>query len=497
MARAGERVIDARAVRFGHLRDEGTLDVLIAGAGISGAAVHQQLARSGYRVAMVDRRDFASGTSQASGMLVWGGLLYLRNLDISTVVGLCRSRRRLLEEHADESLVIDLHYPTEHLGAFGKAFMWSALQLYWGLGGFHLARPRFVDGEAGPSLVYQEGMLRSSDSRFVLGRMGGGMSAGSLALNYCEVVSAAHEVAAGCWRVDLKDHITGDEHSIRAKVLVNAAGVWADDVDRMAGLVSPCKHVFSKGVYLMFPRSGERAARVHPMIGRRDVLTHVPWGPVMMWGPTETPIRDLEGGFAPTREDVRFLLEQARSSIRGRVGVEDVISMRSGVRPLAVPRNFEKDVYPLDLSRRHRVVVHAGQCAVSVFGGKFTSGSAAAEQVVKAVGRWIGPRHRLAEEGEREMEVHRNGAEGGGGHVTPEYARDHESCVSLEDYLRRRTSISQWTPRMGLGRSGENRSRLVEMARAFADDEAGAIAMVDEYQETVRRIHDSVLAESE
>ncbi len=492
-ARPGRRVVEARAVRFGNLRDAGPLDVLITGAGISGAAIYQELARSGYRVGIVDRGDFASGTSQASGMLIWGGLLYLRNLDFATVVALCRSRQRLLEKNPEDASVVDLHFSTGHLGVFGKAFMWSALQLYWGLGGCHLAKPRFCDGEAGPSLVYQEGMLRESDSRFVLGRIAGGTSEDCVSVNHCELVSASRDAAAACWRVGLKDRITGDEHAIRAKVLVNAAGVWADDVDRIAGLVSPCKHVFSKGVYLMFPRNGERAARVHPMVGRQDVLTHVPWGPVMMWGPTETPIRDLKEGFAPSRDDVGFLLAQARSSLRGRVGMEDVVSMRSGVRPLAVPRNFEKEVYPLDLSRKHRVVVHAGQHAVSVFGGKFTSGSAAAGQVASAVGRWVQPRHAATEWVGREVGIPRNEGGCGDGFVTPEHARDSEFCATLEDYLRRRTQIAQWTPRMGLGRAGENRSQLLEMAAAFADDEAGAIKMTDEYEETVRRIHDSVL----
>lgn len=496
MARAGSRVIESRAVRFDHLREGGVLDVLVVGAGISGASIYERLSRCGYRVGMVDRGDFASGTSQASGMLVWGGLLYLRRLDLATVVGLCRSRRRLLEGNAEEAAVIDLHFPTGHLGAWDKAFMWSALQCYWGLGGFHLARPRFCDGEAGAALVYQEGMLRDSDSRFVLGRIGDGRSAACVAVNHCELASASNDVAAGCWRVDLADRVMGEVHAIRAKVLVNAAGVWADDVDRLAGLVSPCKHVFSKGVYLMFSRDGERAARVHPMIGRPDVLTHVPWGPVMMWGPTETPIRDVEEGFVPTGEDVRFLLDQARSSLRGKVGVEEIISMRSGVRPLVVPRDFEKKVYPLDLSRRHQVVVHAGQRAVSVFGGKFTSGSAAAEQVAKAVARWVAPGHAVREKVEQEPEVPRNGEGCGSGEVTPEHARDSESCVGLDDYLRRRTRISQWTPRMGLGHAGENRSRLIEMAGAFADDEVGAIAMVDAYEERVRRIHDSILRDS-
>jgi hypothetical protein len=283
----------ARAKRFRNLAEGGILDVLIVGGGISGAPLYQILSRRGYRVALIDKGDFASGTSQASGMLIWGGLLYLRNLEFSTVVKLCKARKSLLKRFSKDTAPLDLHYLAGDHGA-RSIMVRAALQLYWLLGGCELRRPGFRKSPSGNAHVYQEGMLRSSDSRFVVERIAGHDSEHCIPLNHCRLVNASYDPSAAVWRIDLTDEVSGSEHHVRARVFINTAGVWADELNRLAGLESPYKHVFSKGVYLAFPRNGEKEARVHPMRGRSDVLTHVPWGPVMMWGPTETSIQILE-----------------------------------------------------------------------------------------------------------------------------------------------------------------------------------------------------------
>ena len=97
MGASGGNMIDARNARFRNLTDGGPLDALIVGGGITGAPLYHTLCGRGYRVALIDKGDFASGTSQASGMLIWGGLLYLKNLEFATVVKLCRARSEWLE----------------------------------------------------------------------------------------------------------------------------------------------------------------------------------------------------------------------------------------------------------------------------------------------------------------------------------------------------------------------------------------------------------------
>lgn len=492
MVASGRSMMEARAKRFRNLAEGGILDVLIVGGGISGAPLYQILSRRGYRVALIDKGDFASGTSQASGMLIWGGLLYLRNLEFSTVVKLCKARKSLLKRFSKDTAPLDLHYLAGTHGA-RSTMVWAALQLYWLLGGCELMRPRFRRSSLGNAHVYQEGMLRSSDSRFVVERIAGHDSEHCIPLNHCRLLNASFDSSAAVWRIDLRDEVSGSEHQIRAKAFINTAGVWADELNRLAGLESPYKHVFSKGVYLAFPRDGEKEARVHPMRGRSDVLTHVPWGPVMMWGPTETSIQNLEPGLTPDREDIRFLLDQARHCLHGRHGAEDVVSIRCGVRPLAVPRNFNRDVYPLDLSRRHHVVSHREKNALSLYGGKLTSSVDVAEHAADLLQRWIFPRHSppAMRCGEPEVRVHESL---GHAFVTPEWARDHEFCLTLDDYLRRRTNIAQWTPRMGLGSEGGNRDGLLEIAAAFASDPDDAEEMVNAYERRVRMQHDPLLS---
>ena len=344
------------------------------------------------------------------------------------------------------------------------------------------------------ALGYQEGMLRVSDSRFVIDRIRAFDAEHCIPANYCRLVAAEFDSAQHCWRAILRDELTGEEHSTKAKVIVNGAGIWTDEVNRLLGVESPYKHVFSKGVYVSFPRDAQQSdAHVYPMQSEDDVLTYVPWGPVMMWGPTETTVRDLESGLAPNRDDIRFLLTSANQSLPRKVGPEDVVSMRCGIRPLAVPRNDARDVYPLELSRRHRVVANQERQTIALYGGKLTSSLQVANRVAKALERWISPRFPLPSADAAFPERLRH-AELGYDFVTAEWARDHEFCVTLEDYLRRRTNIAQWKPRMGLGNEDSERERLRNLAAAFTPGPVEADAMAAAYEQQVRTTYDPLLA---
>jgi glycerol-3-phosphate dehydrogenase len=477
----------SRDIRFRNLTDSEPLDVLVIGGGMTGAPIYQKLCQSGYRVALVDKGDFSSGTSQASGMLVWGGLLYLKNLDFATVLKLCKARGELIRDCPDELSVLDLHYRFSSSGRRSPAAMWLLLHLYWLMGACALARPTMV--KAHYALRYQEAMLRESDSRFVIDRIRGFDSEHGIPLNHCQLVAAEFDRKDRIWRVVLRDMRTGTEHTARAKAVINGAGVWTDEVNRILGIDSPYKHVFSKGVYLAFPNTDHQtAATVYPMHDRDDVMTHVPWGPVMMWGPTETSIRHLEEGLSPNRDDIRFLLNEAARNLPHQSGADEVISIRCGVRPLAVPRNFNRDVYPLDLSRRHQLVAHSDRRCLSLYGGKLTSSINVASKVAEVIARWLPARFPPQTSDMTNPERCPDS-----GFVTPDWARDHEYCHTLDDYLRRRTSIAQWTPRMGLGRDGSGQESLRRIARAFATDDHDADAMMNDYENQVRTIHDPLL----
>jgi len=465
------------------------------GGGITGASLYHRLSSMGYRVGLIDKGDFASGTSQASGMLVWGGLLYLKQFDFVTVRKLCNARNAFFRRFPEAVSPLDLRFRAEDLPWWKRWPMLAGLGLYWLIGSGALRPPRL---SLHRGLQYQEGMLRESDSRFVVAQIGACDSEHAIALNYCALGAASYDSRERCWRIELTDTLSGRELTTRARTLVNAGGVWADRINKQIGLEAPCKHAFSKGVYLALPPRGEQSeggATIYPMPGKNDVLTHVPWGPVMMWGPTETASPELEPALHPNREDVRFLLQSASHCFSRKVDAGEVISLRCGVRPLAVRKDYTGGDYPLELSRRHWVVAERGRRAVAIFGGKFTSSFDIAEEVLNILKAWAAPRFSPSpnETSNPPTPERINVAGLPTPVISPGWSRDHEFCTTLEDYLRRRTPLAQWLPRMGLGRDGEYRPFLLELAAAFASGTMPASALVDAYEQKIRETYDPLL----
>lgn len=479
------------------------VDVAIVGAGVTGAAAYRELCQRGYRVLLVDRGDFASGTSQASGMLIWGGLLYLKNLDLRTVWKLCHARDRLLSEDPDHVETLRFRYLPLQRGGRSRRLVQAALFSYWMLGGGRRRRPY---GERGfhsssllrperfaASLVYEEACLPDSDSRFVLSWIVSQRGDGCIALNHCELQHARWEQNRRSWRLELTDRQGGASWSVRARVLINAAGVWAERVGESCGLEQRYRHVLSKGVYLTFARPAELdEAMAFEMEQHGDTQTFTPWGPVALWGPTESVVSEIEAGLRPDVSDVRFLLSQANSNLREQRGVQDIVSLRCGIRPLAVERSFARDVYPLDLSRRHVVARDRTVAALTIFGGKLTSAPMIAREVSRRVGEYLLPRGVpcAARNSATPSTMQFPGIDDA--LPSPRWCVEHEGCVTLEDYLRRRTNIAQWVPRLGLGIDDCNLREIVAIAEQICGPAEAARAVANWRSEADRQ--DQLLA---
>lgn len=484
-----------------------TFDVTIIGGGINGACLYHQLCRMGYRVLLVDKGDFACGTSQASAMMVWGGLLYLRNMDFMTVAKLSRDREAMIQRMGCEvSPTLFRYIPSRDTG-WNKHLMASALYFYWMLGLCHRERPRVEESfaeksflksnEHDGSFLYQEAVLNSSDSRFVLKWITEQDSDRGIALNYCGLTDGEFNSGDKLWRLTLTDEVTGQERISKSRCVVNCAGVWTDTINQQFQIESPYKHVFSKGVFVGLERQDRHNYPLIFDMGQQgDVLSYIPWGPVALWGPTETYLPTLEDGIHTEPEDIDFLLERANRNLKHEVDPSDVVSLRCGVRPLVVKKSYSKNCYPLDLSRKHQISTDALKPWISVYGGKFTSCVSVAQKVEEQI-RW------LVKPGQRPLPVQRT--------QTPEMEWDwfpglqdkvpslrncieKERCLNLEDYLRRRTNISQWVPREGLGRNNENVPHLEELALQFSGrNPVMARKLVVDYMETVESRFDSVL----
>lgn len=481
----------------------GVFDVAIVGGGVNGAAVFRALAQRGYRVALVDRGDFASGTSQASGMLVWGGLLYLRRLELGTVRALSRERDALLAAAQGEVVPAPFRYLPlrRRMGTRPAWLVRLALELYWRLGSRERRRPRRerglpacvrADRFAG-SLTYEEGALARSDARCVLDWILAHEDAHRIARNH--VAAAGFRREHGIWRIELEDQ-RGDETCVaRARVLVNTAGVFADDVARATGARTRHRHAFSKGVYLGLARPPGLDEFLAFELGRDgDTETFTPWGPIALWGPTETWVDSPSGAFEADAADVRGLLANARKNLGGDLDVGDVVSLRAGVRPLVIGASRARPAHPLGLSRRHVCDVDGPRGVVTVFGGKFTGAAAVAREVAEAVARECDPRGGVVARPPRATPLanfHFSGLEAP--LIDPACAARHEHCATLLDYIRRRTNLAQWTPRHGLGLGDVYAPELRRIA-APIEGEARADDAVDAVRRLARR-QDALLAQ--
>ncbi|MDQ6617913.1 MAG: glycerol-3-phosphate dehydrogenase/oxidase [Actinomycetota bacterium] len=384
---------------------EEKFDVLVIGGGITGAGTALDASARGLRTALVERRDFASGTSSRSSKLIHGGLRYLQQREFRLVYEGLAERQRLLENAPH--LVTPLPFLIPLFGTKGAlkgglARLYSvALWQYDLTGGLRIGkRHRRISREEAqrylPTLDVERlvaGFLywdaQTDDARLALTVLRTAVvNYGAVAANYAPVanlLTTGGRVSGA--RLD-------DGTEIRAEVVVNATGVWSDQVRGMDEGVSAHGSLRpAKGIHVTFPpgRLPMTAAAVLPVPGDRRSVFLVPWGEFTYAGTTDTdysgPLDDPQ--CAP--EDVEYLLAAVNAAITSPLTKEDIVASWAGLRPLVRSAKNERTA---DLSRRHRVTRSTGG-VVTVTGGKFTTyrrmASDVADQVVEYLGR--GTRH--------------------------------------------------------------------------------------------------------
>ena len=467
-----------------------TLDVAIIGGGINGACLFHELTTAGYRVALADRGDFGAGTSQASTMLIWGGLLYMKDWELRTVWSLSASRDRLVRDQPTQIQPRTIRFVPVR-GGRSRALVQTALNAYWCLGLGRRARPRWerlfseraMLNHGGPrgALAYEEAALDTSDARFVLSWILGAPGADSAALNYCAVESAEYHASHRLWRLQLCDTLTHTRGHINARVVVNAAGGWTDEINRGTGIDSPYRHVLSRGVSLSVPRDPRHTTHLAFETPDGNAMTWVPWGPVAMWASTDTVHADMTTATQIAPDDIRSLLHQLNAHVVTPFTPADIVSLRCGVRPIAVPRHTVIDEHSHSLSRHHRIHANTDRGWISVYGGKLSGCTTLAREVrshiTDAIGRrtgpWLGaatPPNVAAPPTEPFPGLDQP-------HVSPAWSAAHERCRTLDDYLRRRTNIAQWVRRSGLGRHHEHLDHLHHIATTIHDGDTAAAAL--------------------
>lgn len=392
------------ASRDAHLAriDGGTFDVLIVGGGINGAVAAASLAGRGASVALVDRGDFGSFTSQESSNLVWGGFKYLENYELPLVFKLCRSRNRLMKAYPDNIKEISFLASLDETSPFAPWFAGLGAFAYWAIGQFGTRRPRVLGKETieteEPAIntssvrggvEYRDAYLIDNDARFVLSFVRSAIEAGASAANYVELVGARRE--GDRWRVELRDTDSGATYRTTALVLINAAGPFVDALNNTWGTSTDHKIVYSKGIHLVVPRlTTTHHNRVLAFFDDTQRLFYViPMGRRSVIGTTDTRVD--EPFTTTTEEDRDFLLEQinARLDLATKLTKDDIISERCGVRPLVVKRTSGNTdaVDWTSLSRKHAIECDRRRRVVTIFGGKLTDCLNVGEEVADVVGQ--------------------------------------------------------------------------------------------------------------
>ncbi len=390
--------------------DNGDFDVLIVGGGINGAVSAAALASRGATVALIDRGDFAGFTSQQSSNLVWGGIKYLENYEIPLVRKLCLSRNRLMRAYPANVKEIGFLGVLGETSPFPPWLVGVGAFAYWGIGNFKTNAPRPMSAETIErvepvvntigtlgGIEYADAYLKDNDARFVFSFIRSAMDVGAIAANYVELTSA--ERVKGKWFANLRDVESGSEFSLQAKVIVNAAGPFLDGLNQSWNLHTRHQIVYSKGVHLVVDQLTPNERVLAFFDDSQRLFYVIPMGNRSVIGTTDTRVTDPHT--VVTDEDRDFLLGQIndRLDLSTPLNAGDIISERSGVRPLVVRRQSRsiKNVDWTALSRKHEVEIDHAKQVVSIFGGKLTDCLNVGEEVADAVqilGIHLNPDHR-------------------------------------------------------------------------------------------------------
>ncbi|ABB12192.1 glycerol-3-phosphate dehydrogenase/oxidase [Burkholderia lata] len=383
-----------------------TFDVLIVGGGVTGAYAAFDASLRGLRVALVEKSDFASGTSSKSSKMVHGGLRYIEQGNLGLVRHSLLERQRLRRNARHLVQRLPFLFPVmEREGVFdarlAKAFE-SLLWTYdiaggWREGILHqkLTKaevlshcPTFNETYLTGGFLYFD--ARVDDARLTLNLVRTAAFHGAAVANHARVVELTRD---GHGKVDgAIVHADGRERRIRARVVVMATGVWLRDWtgarkgDTAALQVRP-----AKGVHVAIPwlKIRNDCTVTIPVPGRNRRATITRWGNVSYLGTTD---EDYDGDLDDvhcTRQELDFLLEGARSALKVDLNADDVVGSIAGCRPLVGPPGGKT----IEMKRNHEIHV-APDGLVTIVGGKLTTSRHMAEQTIDTVGKLLGRRTR-------------------------------------------------------------------------------------------------------
>jgi glycerol-3-phosphate dehydrogenase len=370
-------------------------EVLVVGGGVVGAGVALDAVTRGLSTGLVEARDFGSGTSSRSSKLIHGGLRYLEQLNVSLVREALSERSILLQRLAPHLVQpVSFLFPFSHHG-WERAYVGAGVSAYDVLG-FSMGQTRGLPGHRqltrkaalrlAPALkrsaltgalVYWDAQV--DDARYVMTLVRTAAGFGAHAASRTQVTGFLREGerVTGVRATDLE---TGTELEIRAQQVVNATGVWTDDIQEMVGGRGTINVRASKGVHLVVPRDRIQSSTGIILRTPVSVLFVIPWGRHWIIGTTDTDWSLDRAHPAASRTDIDYVLGQLNKILAVPLTRDDVEGVYAGLRPLLAGESESTS----KLSREH-TVAHPVPGLVMIAGGKYTTYRIMARDAVDAV----------------------------------------------------------------------------------------------------------------
>lgn len=380
-----------------NLKEDTLWDVAIIGGGATGLGVAVDAASRGYKTILVEKYDFAKGTSSKSTKLVHGGVRYLANGDIKLVLGALHERGLLFKNAPHVSSTQSFVIPSYSF--FNKMKFLIGLKLYdWMAGKLRIGKsvllskdevvqklPKINTTNLQGGVLYFDGQF--DDARLAVNLAQTAASYGATIINYAEVNSIHKDSDGKVIGLSFIDRETDKPHRVRAKAVVNATGIFVDDILKLdtathKNLVRP-----SQGAHIVVDKKflGGQDALMIPETSDGRVLFGVPWHEHVLLGTTDTPINEHEIEPRPLEEEIEFILKTANQYLDNAPTRADVKSIYAGLRPLAAPKDGDSNSTK-EISRDHKLI-KSDSNLITITGGKWTTYRKMGEDTVNMVAK--------------------------------------------------------------------------------------------------------------
>ncbi|WP_134089148.1 glycerol-3-phosphate dehydrogenase/oxidase [Olivibacter sp. XZL3] len=380
-----------RKINLEQLRQEAVWDLAIIGGGATGLGIAVDAASRGYKTLLVEQADFAKGTSSRSTKLVHGGVRYLAQGDIKLVFGALRERGIIFKNaphlaHA-QSFVIPCY------SWFAQLKFLVGLKIYdWMAGKYRIGKSSLLSKEKVTQLVqgieaknlkggieYYDGQF--DDARLAVNLAQTASRYGATLLNYAKVIGLNKDDKGKIKGFTVVDQESKEAYDIRAKAVINATGVFVDDIltleqQNHRPIVRP-----SQGVHVVVQRSflQGKSALMIPETSDGRVLFGVPWHDKLVLGTTDTPLNQHNLEPRALDKEIDFILKTAGQYLEKKPTRADALSIFAGLRPLAAPKDGKESTK--EISRDHKLLVTESGL-ITITGGKWTTYRKMAEDTV-------------------------------------------------------------------------------------------------------------------